>query len=178
MRPDRRRTSAALLLAALGLGGCAAIMRPRRIVLGPDELTRLFERAAPLDLRVLELLDLRVSRPRVALLPERNRLATEMDVRLSEPMTAKSVSGSLAMDCALRYDEAGQAVRMTQVQVQRLHLNDVPAAWQPLVDRIGRVIAGNLLEGMVLYRLTPQDLGRGLQPRSVTVTPQGVEIIL
>lgn len=177
MKPPGR-TLLAALVAALWLAGCAAIGKPRHIVLDPAELTRLVERATPFDTRLLELVDVRISRPRIQLLPERNRLATEMDLHLREPLTAREVSGRIAMDYALRYDKAAQAVRMTQVQVNSLHLDAVPVGWQPLLDRLGRLVTEQWLEGMALYRLTPGDLERtrGLRPGSVTVTTRGVEI--
>ena len=167
-------------LLALLLAACAS--GPRTITLGEPELARLIEKQFPFERRVFEVIDVRVVAPRVKLLPESNRVATELDITTEERIFGRSQHGLLAMDYALRYDEAAQAVRLSDVRVGRLQLDGVSAQAQASANRLGAALAEMMLQDMVIYRFKPEDLdraqGRGLRPGAVTVTSRGVEITL
>jgi hypothetical protein len=82
----------------------------------------------------------------------------------------------------LRHEPSDQSVRLAQVRVEKLRLDGLPAGLQPVVERIGPLVAEQLLEGLSLYRFTPEDLrrlgDRGYAPGAVNVTPRGVEVTL
>jgi hypothetical protein len=86
------------------------------------------------------------------------------------------------MDYALRYEEASQAVHLTQVKVGRLELEGASAQMQPVIDWLGPLLAEQVLNDQPIYRLRPEDLrsaeGLGYKPGAVTVTARGVEITL
>lgn len=165
-----------LLAACAGLGG------PQVVTLGEADLNRLLAKNFPQQRRALEILELTIDVPRVSLLPQSNRLATEFDVSATERLSARSYAGQLALDYALRYDEARQSVRMTDVRVRRLQFDGAGERLQPLVERLGGLLAEQVLADAVVYRFRPEDLARGgargLQPGAVTVTARGVEITL
>jgi len=173
---------ATLIAAALWLAGCAGIGGPRTITLSEGELTRLMEAHAPFQKRLLEVLEVRVTGPRVRLLPESNRLATEMQVSTTERVGGQVYNGRIAVNYALRYDDAAQAIRLSQVRVIQFHLDNLPAPKQAAINRLGGLIAEQLLDNVALYRFKPADLksaeGKGYRPGSVTVTSRGVEIAL
>lgn len=182
-RPRRRtllRCAAAVLVA--GVAGCARLAGPRVITLSEAELAQALQRQFPFDGRLLELVDLHVQAPRLRLLPEAQRLATDLELRVGERLTGGSWHGQLSLTCGLRHEPSDQSVRLVQVQVERLRLVGLPAGLQPVVERIGPLVAEQLLEGLSLYRFTPEDLrrlgDRGYTPGAVNVTPRGVEITL
>jgi hypothetical protein len=170
------------LIAALALAGCAGLTGPKVITLDEAELARLLAQNFPVERRALEILELRLEAPRVTLLPQSNRLATEFELQALERLSARRYLGRLAMEYGLRYDESAQAVRLADVRVQRLQFDGAPAQLQPLLDRLGGLLAEQLLHDAVIYRFTPQDLERagrrGYRPGAVTVTARGVEITL
>jgi hypothetical protein len=170
------------LAVTLLLAGCAGFGGPRVITLNEADLNRIVDKNFPLERRAMELIELRVERPRVSLLPETNKLATELDVQASERLSARSWRGQMSLEYGLRYDEGLQAVRATQVRVKRLQFDGASEQLQPFVDRIGSVLAEQVLNDAVIYRFRPEDLGkaqsRGVQPGAVTVTARGVEITL
>lgn len=168
--------------AALLLGGCAGLGGPKVITLDEAELTRLVAKNFPLDRRALEILELHLEAPRIALLPQSNRLSTDLDVQARERLSERRYQGRLSVDYALRYDEAAQAVRLSDVRVQRLQFDGAGDRLQPLVDRLGSLLAEQVLRDAVIYRFKPEDLDkagrRGYKPGAVTVTSRGVEITL
>lgn len=176
-----------LRLAVIGflsafLAGCATLGGPKTLTFSEAELARLIERNGPVDRRLLDVLDVHVSAPRVKLLPETNRLATEMNVSTTERISGKSYGGRIGFDYALRYDEPEQAIRLTQVRVNKFELDGVPSPSMRGFSKFGALIAEQMLENLALYRFKPSDLrnaeGRGYKPGAVTVTSRGIEVTL
>jgi hypothetical protein len=66
--------------------------------------------------------------------------------------------------------------------VQRLQFDGASAPLQLLLDRLGGLLAEQLLRDALIYRFTPEDLERagrrGYRPGAVAVTARGVEITL
>lgn len=190
--------------AALGavalLAGCAGLGGPRVITLGEAELARLVGASFPVERRLLEVLDVQLAAPTIALLPERNRLSVLLRLKSTERLFGRSLEGRLRFDSALRYEPADASVRLTQVRVVQLDLGatstDLPpdgvragdggagaqasaAGW---LQRLGPALAERVLDELSIYRLGAARLAQlrehGLQPGAVTVTARGVEITL
>lgn len=175
----RRGLAAAALLV---LAGCAHIAGPRVVTLGEADIARHVAKQFPLERRYLEVLEVRVAAPTITLLPQANRIGAAVDVQWRDRLSGREGRGRLDMDCALRYDEAGEAVRLTQVKVGRLAIDGASAPLQPLIDRLGPLLAEQVLKDQPIYRFRPEDLrnaqGLGYRPSAVTVTARGVEITL
>jgi hypothetical protein len=178
--PLRIRAAALVVLALLA--GCAGLGGTRVVTLDERQLAALVEREFPFDRRLLELVDVRVGAPRVRLLPESNRLATELDVALSDRLFGKGFNGRLALDYALRIDPASQSVRLADVRVGRLGIEGLDARYAAAANAIGPMIAEQLLADLPVYRFRPEDFegqfGGRMEPGAVTVTSRGVEITL
>ena len=170
------------MAAALALAGCAGLGGPSTITLSEADLARLIEKRFPSDRRVMEVIDFRVDAPRLRLLPETNRIASEFSVSATDKLFGRAFAGKLALESALRYDEASREVRLTQVRVNRLQFDGMPPQMQNTVNRLGGLLAEQLLDGVPIYTFKQGDLDRGLQrgvqPGAVTVTSRGVEITL
>jgi len=181
-KPRRRLLAAALAAGIVALTGCADVAGPRTVTLSEADLARLLEKRFPTERRVMEVIDFRVDRPQLRLLPETNRIATEFAVSAADKLFGRSFAGRLALESALRYDEPSREVRLTQVRVNRLQFDGMPPQMQNTVSRLGSLLAEQLLDGLAVYTFRQGDLDRGLQrgvqPGAVTVTSRGVEITL
>jgi len=181
-------TALAVATPTLGwLGGCAGLGVPRVWVFGEAELAAMLQRAFPLQRRLLELLDLQLTEPRLRLLPERNRLALALGLQLRERLGGHALRGRLAFDTALRWEPQDASLRLAQVCVQTLALDDdappvPPAAAGRAVPAAARALAERMLEDLPIHRLSAERLAAlrqwGLQPGAVTVTARGVELTL
>lgn len=179
MESMNRRLGASLLLL-VGLTGCAGLSGPRPLTLSQADLQRAIEREFPLQRRLFELIDVQIARPTVRLLPERQRIATELDLAASERLSGRTARGALALDYALRYEATDASIRLAQVQVQQIQLDLGSGPLSPSNARVAALLAERLLDDVVLYRADPQRL-RQLQQAGVTaadirVTAQGLEI--
>ena len=175
------RALSCLALAAL-LAACASLGGPRVMTFSEADMARLLEQHGPFQRRLLEVLDVRVQHPTIRLLPESNRLSSAFDVAATERISRRTLSGRIAIEYGLRYDDAEKAIRMTQVRVNQFQLNDVPPEKRSGVQNLGALIAENMLDDAVLYRFRPNDLknaeGVGLKPGNVAVTSRGLEVTL
>ena len=204
-RPLSRRHLALAGFASLGsallggLAGCASLLGPQVITLGQAHLDRLLARKFPMTRRVLELLEVTLTAPRIQLLPERNRIAVVLDLASQERLSGLVGRARLGFDSALRYEPRDATLRLTQVRVQQLSLDGssptlpgattaagpsptVASVAPGLLARLGQSLAATALDEMVLYSVPAErlaDLRRlGLVPGAVTVTVRGVEITL
>jgi len=172
----------ALLLAAPAawLAGCASLGPPSSVTLTQRDIERLLERRFPLERRVTDLFDVTLKTPRVRLLAERNRLAAVLDVRARDRLLFGSWQGRLSFDTALRWEPRDQSVRLAQVRVEDLALDDPGSATRSTLERLGAALAERVLEDISLYELTADKAREltqaGVQPSGVAVTPRGVEI--
>jgi hypothetical protein len=178
-RPSDRRRLLIVALAALAASGCASL-DPRRITLSQAELQSLLERQFPRQQRVMELLDVSLTKPSLRLVPERNRLATALDMAATERLSGRSLRGNLAIEHALRYEPSDATVRLTNVKVDAIQLELAGTPLSGQAARLGGLLAERLLDDFVVYRVS--DDKRALLARSgvnnadVAVTARGVEL--
>ena len=165
------------------LTGCAVLGGPQALTLSPRDLEEWLSRRFPLERRVLEVLDLTVSKPSVQLLPERNRLATAFEVATRDRLFGSTWRGQLALDAALRWVPADSTLRLQEVRVSQFRVEGAESLGRrEQAERIGALLAERVLEDLVVYRPSAEHLERlqrhGVAPGAVQVTPRGVELTL
>lgn len=177
--PTRIRL-AVLALPLLGLAGCAGLGGLRNVTLSQEQLQVQLDRQFPRQQRLLELIDINVARPVLRLLPERNRIATDLDLSATERLSGRTVRGSLALEYALRFEPSDASVRLAQVQVQDARLDLGSGPLSPSSARVGALLAERLLDDFVLYRADAERLKLiqrlGVTAAEIMVTSRGVEI--
>lgn len=172
--------AAVTFVFAAALAGCAGWGGPRTVVLSQERLQGILERQFPRQHRLFEVIDVNVARPSVRLLPERNRIATDLDLVATERLSGRAVRGTLALDYALRYEPSDASVRLSQVRVQdvKLELGGGPLA--PEGARLGALLAERLLDDFVLYRADAERLKQlqraGVTAAEIVVTSGGIEL--
>ncbi|HNR84458.1 MAG: hypothetical protein IT498_05110 [Rubrivivax sp.] len=186
--PDRRRACQRLLGAALlspllpALLACAGGASGGWL-LPVARLDELLARRFPVTRSLAGLADLTLHSPRLSLLPAANRVATALDLVLTERLGGRRYTGAIELDSALQLDLQQGAVRLSAVRVQRLGLDQLPPAAQTLLARHAPPVVEQLLEGLVIYRLPPERLatlraaGRGAPPQ-LRVQPDGLRLEL
>lgn len=167
------------MTALLWLAACASL-DPRHVTLSAAEVQTLVERQFPRQQRVMELLDVNLTNPRVLLVPERNRLATTMDLLASERLSGRALRGSFSIDHSLRFEPGDATVRLANVKVEdvKLELAGTPLTGQ--AARLGAMLAERMLDDFVIYRVSEerrQTMARaGVNNADVAVTSRGVEL--
>lgn len=184
MQRRRRFTiiSAAVLALGAGLGACALLPAPRSLSFSQAEVQALVARQFPQQRTLLEVFEVTAEVPRLVLLPERNRVAAEVPLRVRERLLSGRWQGRLRFEAALRWEPADQTVRLAQVQVQDLRAEGPSGLSAAAVERVGAALARRMLEDSTLYRLEGEQAARlqrlGVVPDVVAVTAEGLEVRL
>lgn len=177
-----RRPLIVLAASTLLLGACAGVFGPRNIEVSQEQLRQLVAQRFPVSKRYLELLDVTVSSPRLSLLPDTNRIATQLDVSASDRLLRTPLKGTMDLNYGLRFEPADNTVRLADVRVESFLIGAAPGPLQNQVNRIGRLLAEEMLDGQVVHTLKPEDVqsaqGRGYQPGDLRVTARGISLTL
>ena len=169
------------VLAALALlTGCASLIGTHDIDISESQLTLLLARQFPMERKVLEVVDLNITNPQIALIPLGNRVGTELDVTALDRLFGSTAMGHVKLDYGLRFQPSDHTIRMTQVRVRELTLSSGSNNLRGASQRIGGLVAENALEELVLYRMKPaqaDEMDRlNLVASPITVTATGLHM--
>lgn len=169
-----------LLSFALGLLLAACATVPRSVELSQQQIESALARKMPYESRIAELFQVKVSSPRLTLLPDSNRLRLDFTVEATDRIVRRAVQGDLAVSFSLRYEPSDTSLRATGVRVERFDLQGVPDQWRAMLQGAGMLAGEQLVEGTVLHRFTPEQVSRagGLTPGDIRVTSRGVRVEL
>jgi hypothetical protein len=174
----RRALAAAGL--ALWLAACGGLA-PRELVFSEAQLQSAVERHLTREpARVAEIIELTLARPRVQLLPQRNRIASALDVTAHERITGRALRGSLALEHLLRYEPADATLRLASPRVTAFELDLGAGPLTGAAARLSSLIVERALEDAVLWRASESQrdaLQRArVQRADIAVTARGVEV--
>jgi hypothetical protein len=155
----RRRfgMSVAVLAGAL-LASCASLSGPRRIELSEARLQAGLERRFPLHNRMLELFDVRLTGPRLAILPQSDRVALTMDVSVAPPFLRQSWDGTMTLSGHLYVDAARSGVFMADAHVDRFDVQGMDGGRANDLGRAADVLMNQLVRDVAVYSFRPEDL--------------------
>lgn len=168
----------------VGLSGCAAFKPgPRTVEIPEHRLVEAIAHQFPRSNRYLDLFDVTLSSPKVRLMPEVNRIGTQMDFTMGTPLVETRVQrGTLSLSYGLRLDPSDNTVRLDAVRMESLTMPDMPHGQAERLQRLGGKLVEGFLPDLVVYRLKPDDLrtvqGWGYRPGALRVVPGGLELQL
>jgi len=184
---DRRQwLQGGVVLALLGLSvggtGCATV-GPREFTLSERQMLAALSGRFPASRRVLEIFEVRLSSPRLKLLPTEDRLMLGLDLGVQERLLAsRTFKGTLMFSSGLRFDAGDSTVRLDRVRREHLAIEGLPSLLSSSVNRWGGMLAEELLEGAVVHtvdRATIDQAARqGVRPGAIRVTEGGVTVTL
>jgi hypothetical protein len=156
----RRRFGAMALALAAGalLASCASLSGPRRIELSESRLQAGLERRFPLHNRMLELFDVRLTGPRLAILPQSDRVALTMDVSVAPPFLRQSWDGTMTLSGHLYVDAARSGVFMADAHVDRFDVQGMDGGRANDLGRAADVLMNQLVRDVPVYSFRPEDL--------------------
>ena len=180
---SRRQWGKAALALAGGslLASCASGVGPRRIELSQARLQAGLERRFPLHNRMLELFDVQLTRPRLAILPETDRVGLTLDVSVAPPFLRQSWNGTLALSGHLVLDNARNAVVLSATHVDRFDVDGMDSDRVRDLGRAADALVNQLLREMPVYSFHPDDLryaGMQFVPTRLETAPDALFVTL
>lgn len=180
-RAAPRRTLFRLATVVLGaslLASCASVFGPREVEVPLHKLQAGLDRRFPLNERLLELFDVQLTRPQLALLPEQDRVALSVDASVAPPF-ARAWTGNVAFSGRLYVDPGRAAVMMAEPRVDHLRLGNPEAERQ--LTRVANGLIDTVARDLPVYTFDQNDLryaGVQFVPTRIRTTRTGLQVTL
>jgi Protein of unknown function (DUF1439) len=169
-------------VALAGLvSSCASFVGPRNVEIPLYKLQAGLERRFPVDNRMLELIDVRLSRPQLAVLPENDRVGLTMEAEIAPPFLKRAYNGSVAFSGRLYVDPSRSAVFMTDARVDRFELDGVDSSVQRQFTKLANFAMDQIVREMPVYAFRSEDLryaGVQFVPTRIATTGSGLVVTL
>lgn len=145
-----------------------------------QELQQALDGRFPTQLRYAEIFDVTLSRPRLALDAEGNRVVTQVDAQITNSLLKMApINGTLALRSGLRYDATARAVKLDNPSVEQVQVTGVPGQYSRQMNAVGSLVAQELLHDYPLHTFKPEELqinGKEVVPGAITVTSDGIAV--
>lgn len=177
MKP--RLIAVVFIIMTFLLSSCATLLGPREMEIPLARLQESISSRFPFNNRYLELLDVRVTNPRVTLQPGSNRILTSMDTSIAPPFIRKSWNGNFAVSGQLKFDTARNALVLAEPRVEQFTVSGLDPLYANQIARIGGLLAEQLLKDVPLYTFRPEDLryaGATFIPTGITTRPDALVV--
>jgi len=168
-----------LALACSMLASCAGLVGPRDIELPLHKLQSGLDRRFPVNNRMLELFDIELSRPQLALLPDTGRIALTMDAAVAPSFLRQSWRGNLALSGRLYVDLARNAVMMAEPQVDRFTVDGIGDSRQRQLTQVANLLMERVVGATPLYHFRPEELrygGMQFVPTRIVTSAHGLVV--
>lgn len=175
----RIRNLLLVLFACFALSSCAGFMGPRNLELPLSTLQASLEKRFPFGNRVLEIFDVNISNPRLALQPGSSRIVTTLDASVAPSFLKNSWRGSLAVSGMLALDHQRGAVVLADPRVENMRIDGVDPAYARQVNRIGALLIEQAFRDISLYKFNPHDFryaGTSFLPTKINTTPNSLVV--
>lgn len=171
---------ASSVAAAAALGACATILGPRDVDLPLSKLQAGIDRRFPMDHRLLELFDLRLSRPQLAVLPG-DRVALTVDANVAQSFLRNPMSGTLAFSGRLVVDQARSGVYLAEPRLERFSITGMDDSVSRQLSRAANGILARAVLDIPVYSFRLDELRyAGVQyvPTRIATTATGLRVSL
>lgn len=182
MAITRRRWLAAAGMAALAttgwLAGCGAWRS--EYTFSQSQLQSALQRKFPFSKRYMELFDIQLANPQLALDAARNRVTVTFDATIDNRLFFRQpLTGRFALDSALRYDSPTRSLVLQDPEVRQFEVQGLPSQFARQLNALGGILSEQLLQGYPLYTFKPEELrmaGTAVEPGTITVLPDGINV--
>jgi len=151
------KVAAPLMLAGL-LAACAGLIGPRQVELPQERLQSSLERKFPMHQRVLGVFEVELSHPRLAVLPENDRVALTIDLGVSPLLARQSWHGSMLVSGRLRVDSANNAIYIADAHVDRFIVDNMDEGKQQQLASVANLLSDKVIRDVPVHTFKPEEL--------------------
>ncbi len=84
----------------------------------------------------------------------------DFDLKGKEVFSANTYTGNTTLSFGLRYEPGDHTVRLTEVRVDRIAIQELTENFQALVLKVANQVADNAMSGLPIYQFKPDQLHR------------------
>ena len=168
-------------LIALLIAGCATMMGDRTVSVTGDQIAQKLNEKLALPISLLKVFDINLSNSLVTFDKTTGRMTTIMDTKLTSQLLDKSLAGKLGISGKLRFDAATSTVVLDEPKIESFNLDGAGGKFNDLFNALTKTVGGEMLNGLTLYTVKPEDLRIGstqYSPKDMVVTDKGLQLTL
>ena len=169
------------LLILLTLTSCATMMGDRTVNVTGDQIAQKLNEKLALPISLLKVFDVNLSNSLVTFDKTTGRMTTVMDTKLTSQLLDKSLAGKLGISGKLRFDDATSTVVLDEPKIESFNLDGAGGKFNELFNALTKTVGGEMLNGLTLYTVKPEDLRIGstqYSPKDMVVTDKGLQLTL
>ena len=163
------------------LTGCATMMGDRTVNVTGDQIAKKLNEKLALPIQLLKVFDVSLSNSLVTFDKTTGRMTTIMDTMFSSQLLDKSLAGKLGISGKLRFDAVTSAVVLDEPKIESFNLDGAGGKYNELFKALTKTVGGEILNGLTLYTVKPEDLkfgGTNYSPKDMVVTDNGLQLTL
>ena len=162
------------------LQGCA-VMGDRTVNVTEAQIQEKLNQKLALPISLLKIFDVQLSNSLVKFDKTTGRMTTNLDTVLSSKIFDKNIAGKLGISGKLRFDAASQSIVLDEPKVENFNLDGLEGKYGDLFSALAKQVGGEMLNGLALYTVKPEDLKVGntqYSPKDMVVTDKGLQLTL
>ena len=162
------------------LSGCATF-GDRTVNVTEAQIQQKLNEKLAVPIQLLKVFDVNLSNSIVKFDQSTGRMQTTLDTILNSPLLDKSVAGKLSISGKLRFDAATQSIVLDEPQIDRFNVDGADSKQNEMVNKLTKTLGAEMLNGITLYTLKPDDLkygGTTYSPKDIQITNKGLQLTL
>jgi hypothetical protein len=167
------------VLVTFTLVACATMLGERKVTVTEAEIQQKLNAKLAAPISLLKVFDVNLSNSLVTFDKTSGRMHTTMDTRLSSALFNESATGKLGLSGQLRFDAATNSIVLDEPKIEQFNLEGASAKNNDLLNALAQLVGDELLNGLALYQVKPEDLKVGktqYTPKDIVVTDQGLQL--
>ena len=153
----------------------------RTVNVTSEQIAQKLNEKLAIPISFLKVFDVDLSNSLVSFDKTTGRMITTMDTKLSSQLLNQSLVGKFSISSKLRFDAATNAVVLDEPKVENFDVVGEGSKNNDLFNAFAKTIGGEMLNGLMLYTVKPEDLkfgGTSYSLKEMVVTDNGLQLIL
>ena len=167
-----------ILLILFAFSGCAT---DRTVNVSEAQIQEMLNKKLALPISVLKIFDVNLSNSLVRFDKTTGRMNTTLDTNMNSSILDKSLAGKLGISGKLRFDAASNSIVLDDPKIEQFTLDGAGGKYNDLLNALAKTVGGEMLKGLTLYTVKPEDLkygGTQYSPKDMQVTDKGLQLTL
>ena len=168
------------MFVLLTVSGCAT-MGDRTVNVTEAQIQQKLNEKLAIPISLLKIFDVNLSNSLVKFDKATGRMTTTMDTSLTSKIFDQTLAGKLGISGKLRFDAATSSVVLDEPKIEQFNLDGAGGKYNELLNAMAKAVGGQMLNGMALYTVKPEDLKVGdtqYSPKDMLVTDNGLQLTL
>ena len=169
-----------ILLILFAFSGCAS-MGDRTVNVTEAQIQQKLNEKLAIPISLLKIFDVNLSNSLVKFDKTTGRMTTTMDTSLTSKIFNQTLAGKLGISGKLRFDAASSSVVLDEPKIEQFNLDGAGGKYNELLNALAKAVGGQMLNGLALYTVKPEDLkfgGATYSPKQMVVTDNGLQLTL